>query len=126
MRDAQKTALLNFVRSGRGFLGVHSATDTFYTWPTISIWSRLLMVILASGRDNEVVDPSDALVAFLGKSLQVEDEITKSATSTIGITRAAALTQVRWISARPACITDLWLASRADLILRRGTRFMRL
>ena len=33
MSDAQKTALLNFVRSGRGFLGVHSATDTFYTWP---------------------------------------------------------------------------------------------
>jgi type 1 glutamine amidotransferase len=32
MRDAQKTALLNFVHSGRGFLGVHSATDTFYAW----------------------------------------------------------------------------------------------
>src|SRR5258708_26311543 len=33
MSGAQKTALLDFVRSGRGFLGVHSATDTFYTWP---------------------------------------------------------------------------------------------
>jgi type 1 glutamine amidotransferase len=33
MSGDQKTALLNFVRSGRGFLGVHSATDTFYTWP---------------------------------------------------------------------------------------------
>src|SRR5215467_9489184 len=33
MSGAQKMALLNFVRSGRGFLGVHSATDTFYTWP---------------------------------------------------------------------------------------------
>jgi uncharacterized protein len=32
MNDADKAALLNFVRSGRGFLGVHSATDTFYTW----------------------------------------------------------------------------------------------
>ena len=29
MNDAQKRALLDFVRSGRGFLGVHSATDTF-------------------------------------------------------------------------------------------------
>ena len=33
MSDAKKTALLNFVRVGGGFLGVHSATDTFYTWP---------------------------------------------------------------------------------------------
>jgi hypothetical protein len=31
--DSQKSELLQFVRSGRGFAGVHSATDTFYTWP---------------------------------------------------------------------------------------------
>jgi type 1 glutamine amidotransferase len=61
MRDAQKTALLNFVRSGRGFLGVHSATDTFYAWhQAVTI---------------EVVDPRDPLVAFLGNSFQVKDEI---------------------------------------------------
>src|SRR5882724_9828107 len=28
LSGVQKAALLNFVRSGRGFLGVHSATDT--------------------------------------------------------------------------------------------------
>ena len=34
MDDSQKTALLAFVRDeGKGFLGVHSATDTFYQWP---------------------------------------------------------------------------------------------
>ena len=33
MSAAQRAALLNFVRAGRGFLGIHSATDTFYTWP---------------------------------------------------------------------------------------------
>ena len=33
MSGAQKMALLNFVHSGRGFLGLHSSTDTFYTWP---------------------------------------------------------------------------------------------
>ena len=33
MSDAQKAALLDFVRSGHGFLGLHSATDTFYAWP---------------------------------------------------------------------------------------------
>lgn len=31
--DANKRALLEFVRSGKGFVGVHSATDTFYQWP---------------------------------------------------------------------------------------------
>ena len=29
----QRTALLDFVRRGGGFGGVHSATDTLYTWP---------------------------------------------------------------------------------------------
>jgi type 1 glutamine amidotransferase len=33
MDDAQKRALLDFVRSGKGFAGAHSATDTFYKWP---------------------------------------------------------------------------------------------
>jgi uncharacterized protein len=31
--DAQKRALLDFVRAGNGFAGVHSASDTFYQWP---------------------------------------------------------------------------------------------
>ena len=77
MSHAQKTALLDFVRSGRGFLGVHSATDTFYTWPDYldlvggyfdgHPWHQAVTI--------EVVDPGDPLVAFLGNSLQVEDEI---------------------------------------------------
>ena len=77
MSGAQKTALLNFVRSGRGFLGVHSATDTFYTWPDYldliggyfngHPWHQAVTI--------EVVDPGDPLVAFLGNSLQFEDEI---------------------------------------------------
>jgi type 1 glutamine amidotransferase len=33
MREDQKSALLEFVRSGKGFVGIHSATDTFYQWP---------------------------------------------------------------------------------------------
>lgn len=34
MNDEQKSALLSFVREdGKGFLGAHSATDTFYQWP---------------------------------------------------------------------------------------------
>ena len=30
---AQKTALIEFVSTGHGFIGVHSATDTLYEWP---------------------------------------------------------------------------------------------
>ena len=29
----QKTAIVNFVAGGRGFVGVHSASDTLYQWP---------------------------------------------------------------------------------------------
>jgi uncharacterized protein len=77
MSGAQKMALLNFVRSGRGFIGVHSATDTFYSWPDYldliggyfdgHPWHQSMTV--------EVVDPSDPLVAFLGNLLQFDDEI---------------------------------------------------
>jgi uncharacterized protein (TIGR03437 family) len=33
LSDQQKADLLNFVRSGKGFGGSHSATDCLYTWP---------------------------------------------------------------------------------------------
>jgi type 1 glutamine amidotransferase len=77
MSDAEKKALLNFVRSGRGFLGVHSATDTFYTWPDYldliggyfngHPWHQAVTI--------EVTDRGDPMVSFLGNSLQIEDEI---------------------------------------------------
>jgi uncharacterized protein len=77
MSGSERKALLDFVRSGRGFLGVHSATDTFYTWPDYldliggyfngHPWHQTVTI--------EVADPGDPLVAFLGNSLQVEDEI---------------------------------------------------
>ena len=77
MSGAEKTALLDFVRSGGGFLGVHSATDTFYAWPDYldliggyfngHPWHQAVTI--------EVVDPGDPLVAFLGHTFQVEDEI---------------------------------------------------
>jgi type 1 glutamine amidotransferase len=30
--DDQKTAFLDFIKAGKGFIGIHSATDTFYKW----------------------------------------------------------------------------------------------
>jgi type 1 glutamine amidotransferase len=77
MTDAEKSAFINFIRSGHGFVGVHSATDTFYEWePYLELiggyfndhpWHQQVTV--------DVVDPSDPIVSFLGKSFQVNDEI---------------------------------------------------
>lgn len=33
LAESQKTALIDFVSSGHGFIGIHSATDTLYEWP---------------------------------------------------------------------------------------------
>ena len=30
--DDQKKLFLNFIKNGKGFIGIHSATDTFYKW----------------------------------------------------------------------------------------------
>ena len=31
--DAEKANLLAWIKSGKGFIGIHCATDTFYKWP---------------------------------------------------------------------------------------------
>ena len=77
MSNAQQAALLDFVRAGGGFVGVHSAIDTFYKWPDYRgliggyfnghPWHQAVRI--------EVVDPADALVAFLDKSFEIADEI---------------------------------------------------
>lgn len=77
MSEIEKRAFLNFVHSGGGFVGVHSATDTFYSWPDYldliggyfngHPWHQTVTI--------EVADPGDPVVAFLGSSLQIEDEI---------------------------------------------------
>jgi len=77
MTEEQKTAFVNFVKSGHGFVGVHSATDTFYMWePYLDIvgayfndhpWHQQIKV--------DVVDPANPIVSFLAKSFTVNDEI---------------------------------------------------
>jgi uncharacterized protein len=76
MSGAEKAPFIQFVRSGHGFVGVHSATDTFYMWqPYLELsggyfndhpWHQKVTV--------DVADPSP-IVGFLGKSFQVNDEI---------------------------------------------------
>ncbi len=77
MSDEQKKAFMDFIRSGHGFIGVHSATDTFYKWPEYGEmiggyfddhpWHQQVTI--------DVVDPKSKLVSFLGKSFQMNDEI---------------------------------------------------
>lgn len=77
LSGSEKSALLDFVRSGHGFLGVHSATDTFYSWPAYldliggyfngHPWHQSVTV--------DVVDSGNPLVAFLGSSFRIYDEI---------------------------------------------------
>ena len=58
MNDIQRQALIDFVREGGGFLGVHSATDTFYRWPEYHLgadWlDRLELLILVEDEFSDV------------------------------------------------------------------------
>jgi len=77
MSAAQKAALIDFVRSGHGFVGIHSATDTFYEWPDYlkliggyfdgHPWHQTARI--------KVADPANPLVSFLGTSFEISDEI---------------------------------------------------
>jgi type 1 glutamine amidotransferase len=77
MSGVQKSALLNFVRLGHGFIGIHSATDTFYAWPDYLdlIGGYFNGHPWHQGVTIEVADAADPLVAFIGNSLQLNDEI---------------------------------------------------
>jgi uncharacterized protein len=75
--DAQKRDLLDFVRSGKGFGGVHSATDTFYQWPE---YGELIGGYFKSHPWTQPVtldveDPDNPLVAHLKPSFKILDEI---------------------------------------------------
>ena len=75
--DQQKQDLLDFVNSGKGFAGVHSATDTFYKWPEYADliggwfnghpWTQSVKI--------KVADPESPLVRHLAPSFEVRDEI---------------------------------------------------
>jgi uncharacterized protein len=76
MSDLQKQALMDFIRDGGGFLGVHSATDTFYRWPE---YGRLIGGYFDQHPWHQevriIADRFDPLVSFIGPSLVLFDEI---------------------------------------------------
>jgi len=75
--DAQKAAFLDFIRSGKGFVGIHSATDTFYKWPEYGEliggyfdqhpWHQEVAV--------NVEDQRHPATRHLGKTFKITDEI---------------------------------------------------
>src|SRR5436853_2939642 len=77
LSDEQKAAFMDFVKSGKGFVGIHSATDTFYKWPEYGEmiggyfdqhpWHQEVTV--------KVEDPKNPATKHLGSSFKITDEI---------------------------------------------------
>jgi hypothetical protein len=79
MDEEQKADLLRFVKEeGKGFIGVHSANDTFYKWPAygdmvggyfdLHPWNTFQAPVL-------VEDPSNPMVKHFPKFFTTYDEI---------------------------------------------------
>jgi uncharacterized protein len=75
--DEGKAAFLEWLRSGKGFVGVHAATDTFYRWPEYGKmiggyfnghpWHQKVVV--------RVEDQQHPATRHLGRSFEITDEI---------------------------------------------------
>jgi type 1 glutamine amidotransferase len=75
--SAQKNAILDFVKNGKGFLGVHNATDSCYDWPEYGQmlggwfkghpWHQEVGII--------VEDPNHPATKMLDERFTVKDEI---------------------------------------------------
>jgi len=76
LNDQQKADLLDFVRSGKGFGGSHSATDTLYTWPE---YGEMIGGIFdghpwTQEASEDVEDPENPIVQHLAPSFRALEE----------------------------------------------------
>ena len=75
--DAQKKALIDFVKEGKGYIGVHSATDTFYTWKG---YGELVGAYFSAHGPNQlklflkIEDGNHPATQMLGDSWEIADE----------------------------------------------------
>lgn len=77
-----KENLMNFVKSGRGFIGIHAATDTFYGWPEYSLmingcfashpWNadKLVSIKVEPGQEKHPL-----VAMFNGENVEFKEEI---------------------------------------------------
>ncbi|MFH1370919.1 MAG: ThuA domain-containing protein [Planctomycetota bacterium] len=77
---SQRQALMDFVKGGKGIIGIHAATDNFYNWPEAADMMGGLFVAhpwTAGGTwAIKNVDPNHPLnSAFEGKGFKIRDEI---------------------------------------------------
>lgn len=75
--DSQKQALLDFVRGGKAFFGIHNATDTCYDWPE---YGEMLGGYFAGHPWHQEVnviveDTTHPATRMLGDSFTLVDEI---------------------------------------------------
>lgn len=75
--DEQRTAILDFVRHGKAFLGVHNATDSCYDWPE---YGQMLGGYFNGHPWHEKVgvlveDTDHPATRMLGERFEVVDEI---------------------------------------------------
>ena len=75
--DSQKQTLLDFVRGGKAFFGIHNATDTCYDWPE---YGEMLGGYFAGHpwhqEVNVIVEDTDhPATRMLGDSFKLVDEI---------------------------------------------------
>ncbi len=75
--EVQKTIFSGYLLAGHGFVGVHSATDTFYMWDE---YNRILGGYFDGHPWHQqvtvnVADADNKITKFLGKSFTINDEI---------------------------------------------------
>ncbi len=77
MSDDQKQSILDFVRSGKGFVGIHNATDTFYEYEP---YGEMIGGYFSGHPWHQEVeirveDTNHPATRHLGESFKVVDEI---------------------------------------------------
>lgn len=78
--ETQKTAILEYVRSGHGFFGIHGATIVWYEWPEIgkmmgAFFDNHPWGANAAPVTIRIEQPTHPIVRMFGKSLTIQDEI---------------------------------------------------
>ena len=82
-----KQSLLDFIRSGKGFVGLHAAGATFVQWPKYDQWPEFGEMLGAYENGGHPWKPDETITlklddpghpvnaAFKGKGFEISDEV---------------------------------------------------